>query len=63
MAAVYTNKLLADQHMDDRFIALSAGSNPSGESINPKAQAVMDEIGQDMSYCFPKPWTPEVVVS
>ena len=44
----------------DRAVAWSGGSEPGAE-VNPSAIAAMAEVGIDITYEFPKPWTDEIV--
>jgi len=44
----------------DRVIVMSGGSAPA-DAVNPRAVAVMDEVGIDVSRELPKPWTDEAV--
>jgi protein-tyrosine-phosphatase len=51
---------LLHHYADGRVSVRSAGSAPA-ESINPAVAAVMNEIGLDLSWEFPKPLTDESV--
>ncbi len=55
MAAAFFNKL-ADPH---RAQAISAGTEP-GERVHPEVQAVMQEIGIDLSHAKPQKLTEEL---
>lgn len=44
----------------DRVAVWSGGSEPAS-AINPAAVAAMAEVGVDITFEFPKPWTDEVV--
>jgi arsenate reductase (thioredoxin) len=44
----------------DRITVYSGGSKPT-DQINPAAVAAMSEVGIDITYEFPKPWTDEIV--
>jgi arsenate reductase (thioredoxin) len=44
----------------DRITVYSGGSKPA-DQINPAAVAAMSEVGIDITYEFPKPWTDEIV--
>jgi len=57
MAEAFARKL-----GEGKIIAESAGTEP-GDSLNPQAVVVMEEIGYDMSGHYPKVMTPAMVES
>jgi arsenate reductase len=63
-AAWFNHRIARRSDFDPRLSpwGFSAGSNPS-DKINPMARAAMLELGIDMTECFPKPWTVDVLHS